>query len=431
MCDIYENSVCTIAATGASHSSEGCFLEHPWEKYPLKQCVFPGKNVSKPLVVLINERYKPPGIELRWFERNRDTIYRPLDSRGWAIQERFLSPRVLHWTANGIYWECRERRASRLSEESEGKVLSGHRLASMSKDGVLGFWSDLVQHYSERSLTHESDNLVAISGVAKIFERRLREEYLAGFWRCAILEGLCWECSSRETVRDEPRSEDQTSVKVLEEHTPRETATLVDTVTGQRPDNGQGASPIYIAPTWSWASVSSAVKLPTWVLPRSQRDLISGVRVNHPDTYVTLASSDPTGALKGGQLSLDAPLLSFTVRPCPEQTRSRGPTFIVQDPANDEEGTGGKIHCTFDHVDDWYARYAPPDDILLCLALHCHSHSVRDNFSRGLIVRKASTCDKHYERLGIFRRYFTARYDEWELQELRSRLPITNDILLI
>jgi hypothetical protein len=33
----------------------------------------------------------------------------PLAQRGWVLQERMLSPRILHYTQQRPYWECRNR----------------------------------------------------------------------------------------------------------------------------------------------------------------------------------------------------------------------------------------------------------------------------------------------------------------------------------
>ena len=35
----------------------------------------------------------------------------PLNQKGWVLQERQLSRRVLHYTNSKLLWECRSRRA--------------------------------------------------------------------------------------------------------------------------------------------------------------------------------------------------------------------------------------------------------------------------------------------------------------------------------
>ncbi|OCL07999.1 hypothetical protein AOQ84DRAFT_294015, partial [Glonium stellatum] len=31
----------------------------------------------------------------------------PIGRRGWIYQERLLSPRILHYTSEQLFWECR------------------------------------------------------------------------------------------------------------------------------------------------------------------------------------------------------------------------------------------------------------------------------------------------------------------------------------
>lgn len=50
-----------------------------------------------------------------------DSIRGPLSSRGWTLQERELSSRILHYTKDQILWECRECTASEASPTLEQK----------------------------------------------------------------------------------------------------------------------------------------------------------------------------------------------------------------------------------------------------------------------------------------------------------------------
>jgi Heterokaryon incompatibility protein (HET) len=58
----------------------------------------PTSNKSQPQVFKIGEY----GSE---FDPLRDE---PLNSRAWTLQERILSPRILHYGTDQMYWECRE-----------------------------------------------------------------------------------------------------------------------------------------------------------------------------------------------------------------------------------------------------------------------------------------------------------------------------------
>jgi len=81
-------------------------------------------------------------------------------------------------------------------------------------------WYYLVQRYSMRGLTHASDRLVAISGLAKVFSEVLRQPYLAGLWADDLHGGLAWWVDSDVPV--------------------------------YRPETNS-------APTWSWASIEGRI----------------------------------------------------------------------------------------------------------------------------------------------------------------------------
>ena len=91
MGEIYRHSTCNIAATGARNSSEGLLLERSslaFTPYPLLEWQdgtgFQAERISK------------------WPEYLRE--------RACAVQERFLSPRVLAFGTDRVSWACRYAR---------------------------------------------------------------------------------------------------------------------------------------------------------------------------------------------------------------------------------------------------------------------------------------------------------------------------------
>jgi hypothetical protein len=95
MGDVYRNSVCNIAATGASNSEEGCFVER---SIPLVQPCRTNLAWNGPQEIpylVANRNF--------WEENLSDA---PLNRRAWVIQERLLAPRVLHFGREQLFWEC-------------------------------------------------------------------------------------------------------------------------------------------------------------------------------------------------------------------------------------------------------------------------------------------------------------------------------------
>jgi hypothetical protein len=102
MAAIYQNAFLTLAATSSSDCSGGCYLEK--DVAVVEHEIYAGQasNTSSPIWVRkkLNHWTVPP--------TQRSIQLHPLLSRGWAFQERILSPRVLHFCGEEMVWECKE-----------------------------------------------------------------------------------------------------------------------------------------------------------------------------------------------------------------------------------------------------------------------------------------------------------------------------------
>ena len=96
---------------------------------------------------------------------------------------------------------------------------------------VYGLWRDLCEMYSEMKLSKPTDKLVAISGLAKEYQKLLPDDiYFSGMWWSTFPLCLGWKSRSRP----------------IEEN-------------------------LLEAPSWSWTSIDGEVKLNSRVLPRSSK----------------------------------------------------------------------------------------------------------------------------------------------------------------
>ncbi|KIW90663.1 uncharacterized protein Z519_08446 [Cladophialophora bantiana CBS 173.52] len=168
----------------------------------------------------------------------------PLSKRAWTLQEERLSPRLVYYCGQRVYWSCLEKQHTETAARSAAK----HNLGSRPFEREDGFkkmseaqifinysfavervrlhqdWKDLVDAYCPRAWTKPTDRLPAISGLAALYlstyitqdNKILQQEYLAGLWRDTFAEDLAW------SVR-----------------------------TGADPCNALAE----IAPSWSWASL--------------------------------------------------------------------------------------------------------------------------------------------------------------------------------
>lgn len=140
----------------------------------------------------------------------------PLSRRGWVVQERLLSPRVLHFMDDRIRWEC-DCKSSLHEGLPHGlpdiEDYFNHAIDTFdcfperytmgSKRQHFVHWANIVRMYSQRLLTYpEKDKLVALAAVAQRFAAVFSEEYYAGHFRENMPFDLCWEVIGRKSGQD-------------------------------------------------------------------------------------------------------------------------------------------------------------------------------------------------------------------------------------
>lgn len=169
MGSVYTHAYLTIAATRSPDSESG-FLK-------------PRSGIEVVRMRVKAARWDSRTKEYQYslgLETNYGDMAGPLTTRAWAFQERILSPRILHFTKSGVFWECwtdydcenlcstrdvqqdiRTRSASyphSLSPAALGALRDPYR-----NDTVT--WTRMVQTYMQSNLTRESDRLVAIKSL--------------------------------------------------------------------------------------------------------------------------------------------------------------------------------------------------------------------------------------------------------------------------
>ena len=196
MAQYYANAALMISATDAPDCETGLFSSNR-------------SDVSPPLG------------DSRWFCLRRSlqsqdvvNIFSPLNQRGWTLQEKFLAPRIIHFLRDQMYWECgSEQRwegylyhpddSSELSKkvvQDYFGIIEDDVLRHKTKEGPyqtpadvrLHKWHDCVAHYTSRSLTHNSDKLAAMAGLAERFAHPSLGDYLAGHWEYDFFSSLAW-----------------------------------------------------------------------------------------------------------------------------------------------------------------------------------------------------------------------------------------------
>lgn len=265
----------------------------------------------------------------------------PMNTRGWVVQERILSPRTLHFGSKQLFWECREHvtcetfhrglpaslrndsfidiKALELGDETQddrwpavhisqdggtSTTLMGRVWKSIAEEfrpiirqevtlyatkrsaAVFRDWDTVIELYSAGELSYVRDKLVAVSGIAGAIAQGAanfqEDNYLAGLWQSSLPCHLLWTTGDVNVARK----------GIWQPKVPRRIT-----------DGGP-----YIAPSWSWASISGKISF-EWC----QRDFdkveylasIESVAVIHEG-----ASRSRFGQVTSGQLTICAPVAS-------------------------------------------------------------------------------------------------------------------------
>lgn len=330
MASVYGSSTISISADGASDGSKGCFFERNTH-----QCVVEigASDPSKPLVCVPSDLYT----------RCMDSL--PLGKRGWALQERLLPSRILHFTPTQVIWECYMNTAFESLPRGFPKLYSRHYpLHELS-------WNSVIMRFSRCQLTYPTDKFVAISGVARTFQMQTQDQYIAGMWRKDLVGQLCWSCYGEELLSS---SEDEQQKWCSQ----------------------------YIAPTWSWMSAYAGVT-PRTIFSTGD----SVIRVI--DVQVTLSSKDIFGPISAGTLQIACDCLLAHSSPVKGGYFEGSPTHI------DDMEQDFEISFWFDPLVD--RRGSAPSTIYLLPVISNSSEGVL-----GLILQATGTIVGQYTRLGVF-----------------------------
>ncbi|KAI9151273.1 hypothetical protein HJFPF1_08472 [Paramyrothecium foliicola] len=256
MFDVYSNAFVVIAANRASASEQGCFHERP--PRVSSEIDIPGVGPVVAQLVSCSDEFHQDQFE---FETE------PLTQRAWALQERLLARRILHYNSRQVYFECNHGVVSEDGCRSDERYCSLEKIRqSMATTAkIRATWNSVLWAYGRRNLTIATDKLPALSGIARLIGSALDDQYIAGLWAGALVEGLAWQGLG-----------------------------------GRRPQSVTE----YTGPTWSWPSYQG---IAATGLQEGWRTIAS-IESWHVDLR---NENDPYGHIKNAWIKVRAPLLQL------------------------------------------------------------------------------------------------------------------------
>ena len=192
MAKFYQDATLTLSVSYASADSESFLKHRPSLHSTVKITSSSGQSA---------EIYLADHSQLganRSYEHTGYNVIPPVDTRGWCLQECYLSNRQLNFLNTKIIWSCRDMDFHEGRPDQFNGTLTTHGAAkhftylfrdsqkpsmrSLTRLTPYASWYNMVSEFSRRSLTFASDVLPALSGLAYEVAVRDNGKYCAGVW---------------------------------------------------------------------------------------------------------------------------------------------------------------------------------------------------------------------------------------------------------
>ena len=201
-----------------------------------------------------------------------------LGQRAWCFQEAILAARIIHFSAQQLFWECSALTANEAYPHGLPERYPSRKSFSLDtwtkhKDGPHGtsgtqpyrIWDKMVSLYSQCKMSKSSDKVVAIGSLALSLQNRFEgvDTYVAGLWRSQLPETLVWN--------------------------------LIDCRSGPGAHRPKG----WRAPSWSWASTEGQVHLDSKSSTSIAHAKIIDLRISYRNDNIALGITEAELQIRG------------------------------------------------------------------------------------------------------------------------------------
>ncbi|KAF2680845.1 HET-domain-containing protein, partial [Lentithecium fluviatile CBS 122367] len=211
MGQIYNFCIVNIAATHAEDAHAGLYAQRSPEN--IRPAVIAHQSSHR----LFEEQYLLAHLGMDSFGYHDS----PLGRRGWVFQERLLSPRILHFAQEQVFWEC--SKSYHICETFPAGITLPTDNYYFQPPTVFDLpsgvefddpniipkttFNKLIEEYTSRQLTYpDVDKFAAFAGVAEHFDYYLQDQYVAGIFRRYLPQALLWKSSSSSLIPPLARS---------------------------------------------------------------------------------------------------------------------------------------------------------------------------------------------------------------------------------
>ncbi len=171
---LYGRAALVIAASGATNSTEGCFLPR-WSPRASLRIPYPAAAEG--------EQESHVVLQVRLPHTWIDPVFSPLGKRGWVLQEWMLARRLVHYTPAGMTWSCKQ-----VQQMTEDGIHNG---STSGYDDQT--WDGIIDSYTIRQLTFLSDKVIAVQGLADSMQwDPEKDSYHHGMWTSDMPQQLLW-----------------------------------------------------------------------------------------------------------------------------------------------------------------------------------------------------------------------------------------------
>uniref|UniRef100_A0A8H7N0N2 Heterokaryon incompatibility domain-containing protein n=1 Tax=Bionectria ochroleuca TaxID=29856 RepID=A0A8H7N0N2_BIOOC len=213
--DIFSNAFLGIATTGSTSPSSGLFATHHRRLITPTVLHIPVDDKGTMVPYMAKSEQQGEKVIDFWDE--------PLSKSAQAMNQRLLTPRMLHFGRSLIYWECHSAICDETHPKGrlnfpdfyfglEGeKTQTGQELQTIWKplldvvfpaadpvDQVFVHWFALLERFALCSFSSPGERLARVAGLASEMGESLSQRgynntaYFAGMWKAMLPGGLLW-----------------------------------------------------------------------------------------------------------------------------------------------------------------------------------------------------------------------------------------------